>query len=43
MLVEDDAPLGNAVKLALHDASYAVDWVQDGESALRAIEGGPQL
>ncbi|APR66994.1 MAG: DNA-binding response regulator [Thalassobium sp.] len=38
MLVEDDAPLGNAVKLALHDASYAVDWVQDGESALRAIE-----
>ena len=38
MLVEDDEPIGNAVKLALHDASYAVDWVQDGESALHAIK-----
>ena len=37
MLVEDDRPLGDAVKLALHDASYAVDWVQDGESALHSI------
>lgn len=38
MLVEDDKPLGNAVKQALNDASYAVDWVQDGVTALNSIK-----
>lgn len=38
MLVEDDKPFGNAVKQALNDASYAVDWVQDGVTALNSIK-----
>jgi DNA-binding response OmpR family regulator len=33
LLVEDDQMLGSAVLQALHDASYAVDWVQDGATA----------
>lgn len=39
LLVEDDAMIGNSVQLALRDASYAVDWVQDGHAALAAIRG----
>lgn len=31
--------IGNSVQLALRDASYAVDWVQDGHAALAAIRG----
>jgi two-component system OmpR family response regulator len=38
LLVEDDAMLGAAVVQALHDASYAVDWVQDGTTASAALE-----
>jgi two-component system, OmpR family, response regulator len=38
LLVEDDQMLGSAVVQALHDASYAVDWVQDGELASAALE-----
>ncbi len=34
LLVEDDALIGGAVKQALHDAALAVDWVQDGATAL---------
>ena len=37
LLVEDDPMLGNAVKQALRDASYAVDWLQDGRSASSAL------
>jgi two-component system OmpR family response regulator len=33
LLIEDDPMLGNAVSQALRDASYAVDWLQDGRSA----------
>jgi two-component system OmpR family response regulator len=36
-LVEDDPMLGNAVSQALRDASYAVDWLQDGRSASAAL------
>ncbi|OCB01284.1 DNA-binding response regulator [Acidithiobacillus ferrivorans] len=37
LLVEDDRMIGEAITVALRDAAYAVDWVRDGESALRAI------
>ena len=38
LLVEDDQMLGSAVLQALHDASYAVDWVQDGATAAAALD-----
>ena len=38
LLVEDDQMLGSAVQQALHDASYAVDWVQDGATASIALD-----
>lgn len=37
LLVEDDPMIGEALCVALRDAAYAVDWVQDGEAALRAV------
>lgn len=37
LLVEDDRMIGEAVMLALRDAAYAVDWTQDGDSALAAL------
>jgi two-component system, OmpR family, response regulator len=37
LLVEDDPMLGSAVHQALRDASYAVDWLQDGRSATTAL------
>jgi two-component system OmpR family response regulator len=37
LLVEDDAMIGDAVQAALRDASYAADWVRDGNSALAAV------
>ena len=37
LLIEDDQMIGGAVSVALRDASYAVDWVQDGDSALHAL------
>jgi len=37
LLVEDDPMLGNAVSQALRDASYAVDWLQDGRKASTAL------
>jgi two-component system OmpR family response regulator len=39
LLVEDDRMLGAALLQALHDASYAVDWVQDGATASTALDG----
>jgi len=38
LLVEDDAMIGAGVAQALKDASYATDWVRDGEQALSALE-----
>ncbi len=38
LLVEDDRLLGKAIQQALHDAAYAIDWVQDGNSALSTIK-----
>ena len=37
LLVEDDAMIGKAVLAALQDASYAVDWVRDGKTAVHAL------
>lgn len=37
LLVEDDPMIGNAIRDALNDASYAADWVKDGKTALKAI------
>jgi two-component system, OmpR family, response regulator len=39
LLVEDDAMIGEAVQGALKDASYAVDWVRDGTTALSTLHG----
>lgn len=40
LLVEDDRMIAEAVRQALRDASYAVDWVRDGVSATEAVETG---
>jgi len=40
LLVEDDRMIGEAVSVALKDAAYAVDWVQDGPTANRVLEQG---
>lgn len=37
LLVEDDPMIGDAVQAALKDASYAADWVQDGQAALTTL------
>lgn len=37
LLVEDDKLLGDGIRAGLTLASYAVDWVRDGEMALRAL------
>jgi len=37
LLVEDDAMIGDAVQGALKDASYAVDWVGNGQTALNTL------
>jgi two-component system OmpR family response regulator len=38
LLVEDDPMIGEAVSIALKDAAYAVDWVQDGKTASDVLE-----
>ncbi|HVZ30740.1 MAG TPA: response regulator transcription factor, partial [Asticcacaulis sp.] len=37
LLVEDDEPLGKALKTGLIQAGYTTDWLRDGESALEAL------
>ena len=37
LLVEDDIMIGEAIQGALQDASYAADWVKDGETALTTM------
>jgi two-component system OmpR family response regulator len=37
LLVEDDRMIGEAMREALKDAAYAVDWVEDGLAALAAV------
>ena len=38
LLVEDDPMIGSVVQQGLRDASYAVDWVRDGQAALATLE-----
>jgi two-component system OmpR family response regulator len=37
LLVEDDPMIGSVIQQELRDASYAVDWVCDGQAALNSI------
>jgi two-component system OmpR family response regulator len=37
LLVEDDAMIGEAIHGALKDASYAADWVKNGQAALTTL------
>ncbi|MEC5212971.1 two-component system OmpR family response regulator [Polaromonas sp. CG_9.5] len=37
LLVEDDAMIGEAIQAALRDASYAADWVKNGQTALTTL------
>jgi two-component system response regulator QseB len=41
LLVEDDKMIAEGVRKALRGEGFAVDWVQDGESALTAAGGEP--
>lgn len=41
LLVEDDNMIGEVLKASLKDAAYAVDWVQDGQTALSALQVQP--
>ncbi len=43
LLVEDETDLGNAIKRALIQHNYIVDWAQDGEEANELIEIGLNL
>jgi len=38
LLVEDDPMIGDAIQGALNDASYATDWVNNGLTALVALQ-----
>ncbi|MFK0690112.1 response regulator transcription factor [Mesorhizobium sp. IMUNJ 23033] len=38
LLVEDDVILGSSLKKALEKHAYGVDWMQDGEAAIAALE-----
>jgi two-component system OmpR family response regulator len=37
LLVEDDSMIGDAIQGALKDASYAADWVKNGQTALTTL------
>ena len=37
LLVEDDAALGEGVRVGLHQEGYTVDWLRDGASAVHAL------
>ncbi len=40
LLVEDDPMIGEAVSIALRDAAYAVDWVDNGPTASTVLSHG---
>ncbi len=37
LLVEDDPMIGEAIREALKDGSYAVDWIRNGQTALETL------
>ncbi|MGE5154799.1 MAG: response regulator [Bdellovibrio bacteriovorus] len=40
LLIEDDGLLGDGLKVGLHQAGWAVDWVRDGDAAQKALGSG---
>lgn len=38
LLVEDDQPLGDGIRTGLAQYGYTVDWLKDGQSALRFLK-----
>lgn len=38
LLVEDDPMIGEAIRGALKDASYAADWVKNGQTAISSLD-----
>lgn len=38
LLVEDDLPLGEGIKTGLEQFNHTVDWLKDGQSALRFLK-----
>jgi len=38
LLVEDDALLGDGIRVGLKQAGFAVDWARDGHAAKLALE-----
>jgi DNA-binding response OmpR family regulator len=38
LLVEDDAMIGDSLRLGLQDEGYAVDWVRNGKQAIAALD-----
>ncbi|HCE07454.1 MAG TPA: DNA-binding response regulator [Oxalobacteraceae bacterium] len=38
LLIEDDPMIGDAIREALKDASYAADWVKNGQTALNTLD-----
>jgi two-component system response regulator QseB len=41
LIVEDDAPLGEALAVGLRQTGHAVDWFRDGDQADVALQGAP--
>lgn len=41
LLVEDDEPLGDALRVGLTQDGYTVDWLRDGEAASAALRTEP--
>ena len=41
LLAEDDALLGDGLRAGLRQLGFQVDWVRDGEAALRELRGEP--
>jgi len=37
LLIEDDAMIGEAIQGGLRDASYAVDWLKNGQAAISSL------
>lgn len=37
LLIEDDTMIGESIQVALKDASYAADWIKNGQTALTTL------
>lgn len=41
LLIEDDALIGNGIKVGLTKSGFSVDWFTDGKTGLQAIKSAP--